>query len=698
MTLPDPARRFRRILLVDNDRVIVALLREALEERGYLVTPAFDGLEALECLAADLPDCVILDMVMPKVDGAGVCRAIKEDPSRRHIRVVVLTATAAEGDATLRTIGADACIAKRDIARTVEDVAEVLNRLESGAAVPESVVGGEGLHPRQLVVELLQENRHLAHLLRVLGEGVLVVDPASRVTYINGAAGRLLDRGEAACLGMPLRALLGEGTGGALEETLRRLARTADGATSDVVLSCRDRLVRFTATHLAGAEDGGGVVLVLRDETALLRRIEELSALNELSALFITAGDQASMLRLVMERVKTLMHVEAGSLLLARPDGQALTFAVALGDKGSILEGKEVPADQGIAGWVYRRGQALIVPDARSDPRFFSGVDALTHFETHSMICVPLKTRRRVLGVIQIINRAEGAPFSTEDLNLLAAIALHAANAIDNLHLIRELRAHSEGLEGAVRARTEELVEASRYKAQFLANMSHELRTPLNSILGFSEVLEQQLFGPLNPRQARYVGNVLKAGRHLLALVENLLELTRAQAGTLTLSLSPVVVAEALQRALEAIRARATAKGIPLAAEVDPSVTAVEADPERLHQILLNLLENGVKFTPEGGAVRVSARLTGGEWLEIAVRDTGIGVKPEDSERIFQEFEVGDAALSRQHQGAGLGLALCRSLVEMHGGRIWVTSAGEGQGSTFTFTLPLRQGKSASRP
>jgi signal transduction histidine kinase len=292
----------------------------------------------------------------------------------------------------------------------------------------------------------------------------------------------------------------------------------------------------------------------------------------------------------------------------------------------------------------------------------------------------------------------DGAQFSTEDLNLLAAIALHAANAIDNLQLIQELRAHSEGLEGAVRDRTKELVEASQYKAQFLANMSHELRTPLNSILGFSEVLEQQLFGPLNPRQARYVGNVLNAGRQLLALVENLLELTRAQAGTLTLSLSPVVVGEALQRALEAIRARATAKGITLAAEGDPGVTAVEADPERLHQILLNLLENGVKFTQEGGAVKVGARLTGGEWLEIAVQDTGIGVKPEDSERIFQEFEMGDGALSRQHQGAGLGLALCRSLVEMHGGRIWVTSGGEGQGSIFIFTLPLRQGKSAPRP
>ncbi len=698
MPLPDRERRLRRILLVDNDRVIVTLLRDALEERGYLVTPAFDGLEALEFLAADHPDCVILDMVMPKVDGAGVCRAIKEDPSRRHIPVVLLTATAAEGEATLRTIGADACIAKRDIARTIEDVAETLTRLESGGAVPEKVVGAEGLQPRQLVVELLRANQSIAHLLRVLGEGVLVADSASRVTYVNAAAGRLLERGEAACLGMPLRALLGQGAAAALEETLRRLARTADGATGDVVLPCRDRLVRFTATHLAGAEDGGGAVLVLRDETAILRRIEELSALNELSALFITVGDQASMLRLVMERVVTLMRVEAASVLLARPDGQALTFAIALGEKGSALEGQEVPADQGIAGWVYRRGQALIVPDARNDPRFFSEVDGRTHFETRSMICVPLKTRRRVLGVIQTINRVDGVPFSTEDLNLLGAIALHAANAIENLQLIQELRAHSEGLVGAVRARTEELVEASRYKGQFLANMSHELRTPLNSILGFSEVLEQQLFGPLTERQARYVGNVLKAGRHLLALVENLLELTRAQAGTLTLSPSPVVVAEALQRALEAIRARATAKGITLAAEVDPTVTAVEADPERLHQILLNLLENGVKFTPEGGAVRVGARLTGGEWLEIAVRDTGIGVKPEDSERIFQEFEMGDAALSRQHQGAGLGLALCRSLVEMHGGRIWVTSAGEGQGSIFTFTLPLRQGKSAPRP
>ncbi|MGH7379043.1 MAG: sensor histidine kinase, partial [Candidatus Methylomirabilales bacterium] len=239
---------------------------------------------------------------------------------------------------------------------------------------------------------------------------------------------------------------------------------------------------------------------------------------------------------------------------------------------------------------------------------------------------------------------------------------------------------------------------ANEYKAQFLANMSHELRTPLNSIIGFSEVLEQQLFGPLTERQARYVGNILKAGRHLLALVEELLDLTRARAGTLTLSPSPVVVAEAIRGALEAVRVQAAAKGITLDATVDPAVTAVEADPEKLTQILTNLLENGVKFTPEGGAVAVSARLVGGEWLEIAVRDTGIGVKPEDKERIFQEFEIGDPSISRRYQGAGVGLPLSRRLVEMHGGRIWVTSAGEGQGSTFTFTLPLRQGKPAPRP
>jgi signal transduction histidine kinase len=274
---------------------------------------------------------------------------------------------------------------------------------------------------------------------------------------------------------------------------------------------------------------------------------------------------------------------------------------------------------------------------------------------------------------------------------------LHAANAIENLQLIRDLRARSEGLEGAVRARTAEFLEANEYKAQFLANMSHELRTPLNSIIGFSEVLEQQLFGPLTERQVRYVGNILKAGRHLLALVEELLDLTRARAGTLILSPSPVVVAEAIQEALEAVRVIAAAKGITLDATVDPAVTAVEADPEKLTQVLTNLLENGVKFTPEGGAVKVSARLAGGEWLEIAVRDTGIGVKPEDSERIFQEFELGDPTISRRYQGAGVGLPLCRRLVEMHGGRIWVHSAGEGQGSTFTFTLPLRQGRPAAQ-
>jgi signal transduction histidine kinase len=233
----------------------------------------------------------------------------------------------------------------------------------------------------------------------------------------------------------------------------------------------------------------------------------------------------------------------------------------------------------------------------------------------------------------------------------------------------------------------QELETASRHKSEFLATMSHELRTPLNAIIGFSQVLKEQMYGPLNEKQADYVDDVLSSGQHLLNLINDILDLAKVEAGRMELQPSVFELPELLDNAASMVRERATRQGIGLTVATDPSVGAMEGDERKVKQILFNLLSNAVKFTPGGGNVTLAASAADGQ-VEISVHDTGVGISVEDQTRIFEEFyQVG---ASRTQEGTGLGLALTMRLVELHQGQLSVESE-PGVGSTFTVTLPLRQ-------
>ena len=233
--------------------------------------------------------------------------------------------------------------------------------------------------------------------------------------------------------------------------------------------------------------------------------------------------------------------------------------------------------------------------------------------------------------------------------------------------------------------KSRELEAASRHKSEFLANMSHELRTPLNAILGFSQVLREELFGEVNEKQAEYLDDILTSANHLLALINDILDLSKVEAGQVELEVAPFSLKEALERGIVMVRERATKDGVQVALTALPDVDTVTGDERRIRQVIFNLLSNAVKFTPAGGAVDVSAARLNGE-LRVSVADTGPGIAVEDYERIFEEFQQTEAGVE-QGEGTGLGLALSKQLVELHGGRIWVDSK-LGHGSTFVFTLP----------
>ena len=256
---------------------------------------------------------------------------------------------------------------------------------------------------------------------------------------------------------------------------------------------------------------------------------------------------------------------------------------------------------------------------------------------------------------------------------------------VDNRDELGALGANVNRMNDELRRLYTELEAASQHKSEFLANMSHELRTPLNAIIGFSQVLQDEMVGPVNEKQAEYLDDIVSSGNHLLSLINDVLDLSKVEAGQVQLEVHPFSLREALERGVVMVRERATEDGVRVAFAADPEVDVVDGDERRIKQVIFNLLSNAVKFTPAGGEVDVSATRVNGE-VRVSVADTGPGVAPEDRERIFEEFQQSETGVGHR-EGTGLGLALSKRFVELHGGRIWLESE-LGRGSTFTFALP----------
>ena len=336
----------------------------------------------------------------------------------------------------------------------------------------------------------------------------------------------------------------------------------------------------------------------------------------------------------------------------------------------------------------YMHGAALLdrrivdIADVANAPaEFAAGAENFLTSGNRAITIMPMMRGDEAIGALSVVRPVSGA-LSDKQIALLKNFADQAVIAIENVRLFREIQEKSAQLE-----------VANRHKSEFLANMSHELRTPLNAIIGFSEVLLERMFGEVNEKQADYLKDIHESGRHLLSLINDILDLSKIEAGRMELELSSFHLPSAISNAMTLVRERAQRHGVQLGAEIDPRLGEVRADERKVKQILLNLLSNAVKFTPDGGRVDVSAKLDSDK-VEIAVQDTGAGISAEDQANLFEEFRQFGTDAARRAEGTGLGLALTRKFIELHGGAIRVDSA-PGRGSTFSFSLPLA---AAARP
>jgi GAF domain-containing protein len=419
----------------------------------------------------------------------------------------------------------------------------------------------------------------------------------------------------------------------------------------------------------------------LRERTAdLTLSVEQLTALGDVGRALSSTLDLDTVLQTIVTRASQLAGTDACSVY--EYDATTETFHLRAThnlDEEMVALARRTPTrkGEGVQGRMAETRQPVQIPDIAVEDAYRGPLrDILLRRGTRALLAVPLLREDELIGGLTV-NRKTPGEFSPEVIELLQTFATQSALAIQNARLFREIAEKSRLLEAA-----------SRHKSEFLANMSHELRTPLNAILGFSEVLAERMFGEVNDKQAEYLQDILSSGRHLLSLINDILDLSKVEAGRLELELGRFHLPTALDNALTLVRERATRHGITLTQTVAEGLGHIVADERKMKQILLNLLSNAVKFTPEGG--RVGVTVTRAEdVVTIAVSDTGIGIAPEDQAAIFEEFRQVGRDDARTQEGTGLGLTLAKKFVELHGGWIGVQSQ-VGQGSTFSFTLPIR--------
>jgi signal transduction histidine kinase len=412
----------------------------------------------------------------------------------------------------------------------------------------------------------------------------------------------------------------------------------------------------------------------------LARSVAELQALGEVSQAVSSSLDLETVLTTIVTRAVQLSGAKGGVIYEYDEGMQLFHLRATHGvpeEIIAVIKGARIHLGEGAMGKAAVTRTPVQVPDMLDErgsvlPQVRP---VLAQAGYHSLLAVPLLFEQQTFGGL-VVYRPEAGEFAPEVVNLLQTFATHSVLAIQNARLFRELEERGRQLE-----------IASKHKSQFLANMSHELRTPLNAILGYTELIIDEIYGPVPQKICEVLERVQQGGRHLLGLINAVLDLSKIEAGQLVLAVADYSMQEVVQTVFASVESLATEKRLALNVSVPPDVPRGKGDEQRLSQVLLNLVGNAIKFT-EAGEVGIQVTAADGMFT-VAVSDTGMGISEADQQKIFEEFQQADSSSTRKQGGTGLGLAIAKKIIEMHGGRIWVESS-LGKGSTFWFTLPVR--------
>lgn len=540
-------------------------------------------------------------------------------------------------------------------------------------------------------VQTRTTRRFLERIISIAGYGMLMLDNDGRIAFASDYVSTLSGFVRRELYNRPIGDLLQSPHGDYDAEVVRmdRMGKISfekhlvckDGSRPPVMVSYLD----------SPAQDNSQVsrIVLLSDltdlkerEVALLRRTQHLTTIQHATQAISTTLDIETIPRIVLNKVVQVIGAEAGSILMLDDDTRDLSFLAAVGPGAADLIGVSVPAGHGIAGWIAETGESALVLDTTDDPRFYTEIDDQTGMTTRSIIAVPLKLKRRIIGVLEVINKFSGQ-FDEEDLSLLESLAQWAAVTIDNARLHSGMQARAADLERA----NAELQAANQLQSEMIQNISHELRTPLMHIMSYLEMLVGGYFGDLDDNQREGLEIALRKAGTLKRLIADIVTLQRMTPETLDcdwLHLDELAGEIVLSTSLFAAEHNCALE----LGRID-TVTPVYADGHRIEQVFDNLLSNAIKFSPDGGTITVNV-INHPDKVQVDVCDEGVGIPSDKIDKVFNRFYQVDGTTTRRFSGLGLGLAIVQEIITAHRGEIWVENNETG-GATFSFTVPKRR-------
>ena len=391
----------------------------------------------------------------------------------------------------------------------------------------------------------------------------------------------------------------------------------------------------------------------------LEKRVARLERIIEVSRVINSTLNLNPLLHNIIQIATDLTATEASSILLLDKKTGELHFEAATGVKSQEVKPIVVPLDSSIAGWVVKKGEPLLIPDVRKDPRHYHLVDDTTKFSTRSILGVPLRVKDKVIGVLEVLNKIDDKEFTPDDVEILTILAAQAAIAIENARLFQQ--------------------------SDLLSEVVHELRTPLTSIRGYSKML-LLAEGIDQEKKLEFAETIHREAVRLGQMINDFLDLARLESGRTYMAQEPVNMSEVISETLAILQPQAAERQVAIVLQVPETLPTIIGDAARLKQVMVNLVSNAVKYNHEGGRVDIEVKVGENE-LSVIIRDTGRGIAEEDLPHIFEKFYRVDDS-EQQTKGTGLGLSIAKHIIEVHGGTISVQSV-RGQGSTFAFTLPL---------
>jgi len=682
------------ILLVEDNQADARLLQLLLEELGSFPsrwTHAQRLSQAIKQLSESHPDVVLLDLSLP--DGHGLNTLTQLQSHGSHLPIIVITGTDDETTAlNAMHAGAQDYLVKGRID------GELLRR-----TLRYSIERKQAEETLRKQAETLQEQAELldnAH--------VLIRDAENRIIFWNKGAAKLYGWTKEEALGQVTHILFQTQYPESREAVQQKLLSegTWEG---ELIHTRRDGSKLIVASHQVLHRDGQGqpiaVVEVNNDiterkqaEAEIQNQLKRLNSLREIDAAISSSFDIRVTLNIVLRQVIAQLGVDAATILQFHPHMRTLNYVACQGfESSAILLDTKLKLSEGNAGRVVLERKMIHIPDLKASQGMLADKLRSVNADFTEYYGIPLTVKGEIKGVLEIYHRTPLHP-DKDWLVFLETLAGQAAIAIDNAQLFEGLQRANAELEERVAQRTAELNKsnlelehANRAKDEFLATMSHELRTPLNSILGLSESLLENTSGLLNERQQQFLQTIEASGRHLLELINDVLDLSKIEAGKFDYYPQIIEVDALCRSSLAFVREQAVRKSIHLDCVDSRIASDIYADPRRLKQILVNLLTNAVKFTPENGHVILQVHAdVESDLVQFSVIDDGIGIAEDDLKLLFRPFVQVDSRLNRHFEGTGLGLALVQKLTDLHGGSVQVASE-PGKGSRFTINLPWRK-------